>query len=181
MKYSFIRRVDAELMKATAQAWQQQIEADPENTAQPYYEACLPYCDRIVQGSIPTGDGEVCVAAVKADDDSHASALLVLAHPATKRDGRPLRMLNLYIQPSLNLADREPNIAALAWIAANAVVGALELTYQDMPAGSLKIHTAFPLDHEFMTAITTVLFSNEKLSDSYSVTSHGVWLIVNKK
>jgi len=89
-------------------------------------------------------------------------------------------MLNLYVQPDLNLADSAPNYAALAWLASTAMVGCLNLTYEALPARQLKLYTAFPLDKEFMSALGTAIFINDELKQHYSVESHGNWLVVVK-
>lgn len=89
-------------------------------------------------------------------------------------------MLEIYVQPDLNLADQEPKYAELGWIAATAIIGCLGLTYDKYPADQLKLHTQVPLDNEFMASITTVLFGVDGLLDMFTVSHQGSWIKVTK-
>lgn len=174
MKYEFVSKVDQHLFDKTVGAWQSQLEANSENVSESHYSAALEFCARIVGGQ-SGGDGRVC--AVKTDDVQYASALVVVTHAKNRNE---VRMLNLYVQPDLNLADTTPNYAALAWIAASVMVGCLDLTYEALPARQLKLYTAFPLDREFMSALGAAIFINDELKKHYSVDSQGNWLVVAK-
>lgn len=87
----------------------------------------------------------------------------------------------MYVQPDLNLADSGPNYAALAWIAAESVIGCLDLTYDQYPAEQLKIHTAFPLNNEFMAALAAAIFTTDGVAEHYGVSTQGNFLVVSKK
>src|SRR5687767_5014202 len=140
MKFKFVSEMGMDLFDATNAAWRAEVAGDPDNTTESYYDAALSYCQGVVQKKIPIGDGAVCVGAVCPSDGLSASALLVMSHVPQRGH---LKGLNLYVKPSLNLANREPCAAELAWIAATAIAGALELTYDKFPASALKIFTAF--------------------------------------
>ncbi|WP_312237043.1 hypothetical protein [Stenotrophomonas sp.] len=178
MKYKFVDHVQPALFDVTKGAWLSQINSNQENVSATYYTAGLEYTERTVHGDVNMGDGGGCLCAVVEEGVEYASALLVVSHAKAKSE---IRMLDVYVQPDLNLADSEPNYAALAWIAATAIVGCLGLTYGVFPSRQLKIHTAFPLDAQFMTAVATAIFSVDKYSEHYDVKSHGNWLMVSKK
>lgn len=178
MNFTFVPHISGELFERTRVEWLRQLESNSENTSATYYEAGLDFCKRSIDGKTLTGDGGGCVCAVKEDDQDYAAALVVLSHAKAKQD---LRMLDVYVQPKLNLANEEPKYAELAWLAATMIVGCLELTFKKFPSRQLKFHTAVPLDQRFMTAVTTAVFSNEKVAEHYEVSSAGVWLVVTKK
>lgn len=178
MKYNFVPNVSTELFDVTKGAWLAQIDCNSENVSATSYNAALEYTERTAHGQVNMGDGGGCLCAVVEEGAEYASALLVVSHAKARSE---TRMLDVYVQPNLNLADSEPNYAALAWIAACAIVGCLGLTYDVFPSKQLKIHTAFPLDAQFMIAITTAIFSVDKYSSHYDVKSHGNWLMVTKK
>lgn len=175
MSYKFIDKVDSHLFDTTAGAWKHQLEANAENVSEAYYAAGLEFCGRIVRGEIDNGAG--CVCAVVLEGADYASALVVVNHAKVRNE---VRMLELYVQPELNLADTDPDYPALAWIAATAMIGCLELTYDKFPAKQLKLHTAFPLDKPFMSAIGAAIFSYGEHKKHYNVTNQGNWLVVEK-
>ena len=176
MTFKFVSDVDKSLFDLTRGAWLAQLEANPENTSATYYGAGLDFCERTIGGLTLTGDGGGCVCAVIEGEAEYAAALVIVSHAKAKRD---LRMLDIYIQPVLNLADQEPKYAELAWIAATAIVGCLELTYEEYPSRQLKLHTAVPLDATFMSAVTTAVFGH--LAEHYEVSSAGTWIVVTKR
>ena len=91
-------------------------------------------------------------------------------------------MLDVTVQPRLNLADTEPNIGELAWIAAELITGCLGLTYKEFPSKELRIYTSFPLDSGFLTAVTTAMMRDKEFSNLFTVSTHGgSWLVVSKK
>jgi len=176
MKFSFVERVDTPLFEATRGAWAHQIESNSDNVSESYYAAALDFCGRVI-ADCDKDPRSGCVSAVQEDGCPYAAALIIVTHAKHKSE---VRMLDVYVQPDLNLADSGPNYAALAWIAATAVVGCLELTYETYPADQLKLHTAFPLDREFMASLTTAIFGVEELQDHYQVSNAGNWLVVAK-
>ncbi|WP_188238692.1 hypothetical protein [Stenotrophomonas maltophilia] len=180
MKYKFVDNVTPAMFDVTKGAWLAQMEANAENVSEPYYNAALEYTERTAHGQLKMTDAGGCLCAVVEEGSEFASALLIVTHAKPKSE---VRMMNVYVQPSLNLANVEkPDYAALAWIAATAIVGCLQLTYDRFPAKQLKIHTAIPLDAEFMSnVITTILLGMDSLSNLYDVSSHGNWLMVTKK
>lgn len=177
MKYQFVEQVEAVLFGATKGAWLSQLDSNAGNVSEPYYAAALEYCGRTVAGTVEASDPS-CLCAIVPEGTEYASALVVVSH-ARARD--EVRMLDLYVQPDLNLADSGPNYAALAWIAATAIVGCLNLTYEKFPATQLKLHAAFPLNKEFLTAIATAVFASPGVAEHYDVSGQGNWLLVVKK
>lgn len=180
MKFVFEAPIQIAQFDVTEQAWKQQVAENPGNSSDTYYNAALNYCRGVVDHSKTNGDGDVCVCSVVQEEQAHASALMVVSHAFAKTMNPHLKMLSLYVQPSLNLADREPNAPVLALIAACCIIGALELTYDTYPAEVLKIHTAFPLDAAFMTAVTTAILAGSELLKGVTVVSQGAWIVVTK-
>lgn len=179
MNFTFVPKVDAALFNTTKGAWTQQIQDNPESVSQAYYEARLDYLERAVDGKTHTADGGGGVCAVIEDGGDVAAALITVAHAPGKSS---LKMLDVTVQPRLNLADSEPNIPELAWIAAELITGCLDLTYREYPSKELKIYTTFPLDKKFMTAVTTAMMRNAEFSKLFDVSTHGgSWLVVTKK
>jgi len=179
MKYQFVDHVTAELFDVTKGAWLAQIEANSENVSSTYYNAALEYTERTAHGKLKMTDAGGCLCAVVEEGSEFAAALLVVGHAKAKSE---VRMLDVYVQPSLNLADApQPDYASLAWIAATAIVGCLQLTYDRFPSRQLKIHTAIPLDAQFMSGVATAILGVDSLSGLYDVSSHGTWLMVVKK
>lgn len=178
VKFSFVPKVDAALLNVTKGAWTQQVKDHPESASESYYEARLDHLERSVDGKTLTADGGGCVCAVVEDGNEHASALITVSHAPGKSF---LKMLEVTVEPKLNLADREPNVSELAWIAAELIVGCLGLTYEDFPSRELRIYTTFPLDHDFLTAVMTAMFKDSELASAFEVRAQGRWLVVSKK
>ena len=179
MNFRFVANVDATLFSTTKGAWTQQIKDHAENVSETYYEARLDHLDKSVQGQTLTADGGGCVCAVIEDGEDFAAALITVSHAPGKSF---LKMLDVTVQPRLNLADAEPNIGELAWIAAELITGCLGLTYREFPSKELRIYTSFPLDSEFLTAVTTAMMRDKEFSSLFTVSTHGGgWLVVSKK
>lgn len=181
MDFAFVESVDQHLFDRTRGAWDAQLKANPENTSEPLYAANLAYVERVIKGEVLTADGGGCVCAVMENGNEFASALIVVSHAKAKSDNPHLKMLNLYVQPDLNLADSEPNYVELAWIASTAIIGCIGLTYEAYPSKELKIYSAFPLDREFLTRLSTAMMTDRNLSENFEVSMHGNWLVVSKK
>lgn len=179
MKFSFVANVDDALFNTTKGAWTQQVKDNPESVSESYYDSRLAYLERCVAGDTMTADGGGCVCAVVEDGQDAAAALITVTHARNKSF---LKMLDVTVQPRLNLADAEPNVAELAWIAAELITGCLSLTYREFPSKELKIHTSIPLDKEFLTAVTTAMLRDQEFSKLFTVSTHGGgWLVVSKK
>lgn len=178
VKFNFVNHIKPDLFHVTKGAWLAQLDSNAENVSATYYSAALDFCERAVNGNVPMGDGGGCVCAVIEEGTGFASALLIVSHAKARSE---TRMLDVYVQPDLNLADAVPNYAALAWIAATAVIGCLGLTYETYPSKQLKVHTAFPLDQQFLSAVATAIFSQAAVSEHYEVKIQGTWLVVSKK
>ena len=178
MLFQFIADVDADLFNRTKGAWGQQISDNPESSSVAYYESRLAYLERCVKGEVAVAEGAMKVCAVVQDGTDYAAALVTAIHAKGRAS---LRMLDVTVQPRLDLADREPNNAELAWIAAELITGCLGLTYEDFPSKELKIRTQFPLDHDFLTSISTVMMRDSEFSRQFEVKGHGMWLVVTKK
>lgn len=181
MKFKFVSPVDAKLFGCTKQVWQGQLDANPENTSSSYYSATLDFLDRCVNGNAMCADGGGCVCAVVEDGNEFASALIVVTHARTVQASSFLTMMQMVVQPDLDLADREPSTGELAWLTAEAVVGCLGLTYEQYPCNQLKIRAAFPLDREFLTSIETLMIGKKGFTENFEVSAHGSWLVVTKK
>jgi len=181
MKFGFVSPVDKALFDRTHGAWSQQLAENPANTSSTYYGAGLDYCRRVVSGEKVFADGGGCLCAVVEEGRDTATALLIVSHAKAQSDEPFLKMLDVYVQPNLNLANAEPNYPELAWIAATAIVGCLGLTYKDFPSRQLKVHTAFPLDRDFMVSLMAVFFTQKDWAENYEVNMHGSWLVLDKK
>lgn len=175
-KYKFVDKVEDTLFHATEAVWRDQITRDPENTSSSFYDSCLEHCSGAVSEKI-FSDGRGCLSAVEVDGDEYASALIVMAYAKNKDS---LRMLNVYVRPDLNAANRDPNIPALAWIAATAILGCLGMTYKEYPCSELKLLAHWPLDAEFLTAITTALQGDPEFQKLFTVQFHGSWIVLTK-
>lgn len=179
MKFSFVAKVDSALFNTTKGAWTQQVKDHPESVSETYYEARLDHLGKTVDGQTLTSDGGGCVCAVIEDGEDFAAALITVSHASSRSF---LKMLDVTVQPRLNLADTEPNIGELAWIAAELITGCLGLTYKEFPSKELRIYTSFPLDNEFLTAVTTAMMRDKEFSNLFTVSTHGgSWLVVSKK
>ena len=171
MDYHFVDNVSEQLLSATADAWRAQIDANPENTNRAYYEARLAH---FVKGR---ESGVSALAGVVYDDEGFASALINVTYAKNSH----LKMLDVTVRPDLNVADQEPNIPALAWIAATAITGCLNMTYRQFPCNELKVYASWPLDKEFLTAVTTAMAGDENFGSLFAVSSHGNWIVLTKK
>lgn len=178
MPFTFVEKVDLELLQRTRGAWMAQLDSNPENTSATYYEAGLEFCERTVKEETAKQFGGGCVCAVVEDGSEYASGLFQVSHAKAKSE---VRMLEVYVQPDLNLADAEPSYERLGWIAATAIVGLMDLTYGTYPAQQIKLHTAFPLDKPFMIAVTTAIFGKGDLGQDFEVKSQGNWIVVSKR
>lgn len=181
MNFQFVPDIDQQLFDVTRGAWQSQLSENPENTSEAYYTAGLTFLQTVIGGGAFGADNKGCVCAVVEDGNSFAAALIVVSHAKAKTTDAYLKMLDVYVQPTLNLADAGPNYAELAWIASTAIIGGLGLTYETFPSKQLKIHTVFPLDKGFFIAITTAMMQQREFAANYDVSYHANWLVVNKK
>lgn len=176
LPYSFNGNAGKDLFDATALAWRNEIALNPANLSSSYYEGRLKQCEQAVNGQgFADGGGALC--AVVKDGSDHADAFIVV----TYANGQHLKMLDVTVRPSLDAADREPNVGDLAWIAATAIIGCLGMTYHQYPCPELKVRASWPLDKEFLTAITTALLADEQFAAIYDVNTHGNWIVVKKK
>lgn len=172
MKFQFVKGVDTQLMTASADVWRAQIAANPASTSEAYYESNLAFFANTAQGQVLTADAGGCLCGVIEEGNEHCSAFIVVSHAKVKKD---LRIINMVVEPSLNLADEKPDYRKLALIAATAIVECLNLTFFDYPSDSLKLFATFPLDKSFMEGVATLA-----LSADFTVTSQGNWLSVSK-
>ena len=175
MNFEFIKAVDAEFFQRTKAAWLEQILANQDSANATHYDARLAHLEKTVTGDMLTSDGGGCVCAVVENGNDYASALVVISHAKDHF----LKMMDITVQPTLDLAETEPNIHELAWIAATAITGSLTLTYTEYPSRELRIYTTFPLDSDFLASVATALFRNE--IPHFGVTKRGNWLVVSKK
>lgn len=181
MNFNFESPVGSELFERTRTEWNAQLLANSGNTSDTYYNAGLEFLARTVDGKTLTADGGGCVCAIIENGNDYASALIIVSHARSKTPGAFLKMLHVYVQPNLNLADTDPSTAELAWITATAITGCLDLTYTDFPSKELKIHAAFPLNKEFLASVTTLMLGQKDFSNNFEVNIHGAWLVVTKR
>lgn len=181
MSFKFIAGVDAGLFGSTRGEWESQLAANPGNVSKPYYDASLDFLSRFMSGLVASADGGMGVCGVVEDGNPHASALIVVSHARPNSNKSFLKMLDMYVQPNLNLANAGPNYAQLAWISATAILGCLRMTDHEYPSKQLKIHAQFPLDKEFLTAVQTAMLSDPELSELFDVEMHPNWLVITKK
>lgn len=175
-QYVFNEKVDQQLLDATARAWEGEIAANPTNLSSSYYESRLTQAKQALDGhGFADGGGTLC--AVVKDGSDHAAALIVV----TYANGQHLKMLDVTVRPALDAADQTPNIADLAWIAATAIVGCLDLTYRTYPCPELKVRASWPLDKEFVTGVTTVMAGIEEFAALFEVKVHGNWIVLTKR
>jgi hypothetical protein len=175
MTYSFNSKVDEDLFQRTSEQWRALIDADPENMSSTYYDAILQHCRSAISGKT-FGNGKGALCAVVAKGSTIASAFVIV----TSIPNKQLRMLDVTVAPDLNAANREPERSELAWIAATAIVGCLEMTYAEFPCRELKLHAGWPLDRDFLTAITTAMKGNSNFGSLFEVSSHGNWILLTK-
>jgi len=173
-KFTF-REVDNACLDLTHEAWMSFIQSNEENVSSRTYEAFLASSRKSIPGNAPQGDSPTALYGVFSDGAAVASALVTLVHARPKSQNPWLKLMDVYVEPSLDVAQAEPNVGQLAWIAATAVTGALALTYDVMGAKELKIWANVPMTKEFVTAVSTALFDG-----AFVVGSHGNWLIVTR-
>lgn len=176
LPYRFEGTAKKDLFDATAQAWRGEIALNATNLSSSYYEGRLKQCEQALNGEgFADGGGKLC--AVIKDGSDHADAFIVV----TYANGQHLKMLDVTVRPSLDAADQEPNVFELAWIAATAIIGCLGMTYREFPCPELKVRASWPLDKEFLTAVTAALVADEQFAAIYDVNTHGNWIVVKKK
>jgi len=177
---NFVEDVDLERFEKIKAEWAAIIEANPGNVSEAHYSNGLEYCEKTVNKQVTySGSDGGCVCAVIKGGETFA--LVVITHAKKLSTSPNLKMLDMYVRPDLNLADRDPDYGVLAWVAGVAIVGCLELTYSKYLSEELKILTAFPLDSEFLTAVTAATFGRGDYAELYTVSSHANWLVVKKK
>lgn len=160
--------------EATATQWHQEINANSTNTSHSYYDSRLTQCRSALRGEgFADGGGTLC--AVVVDGATVADAFIVVAYVRNVH----LRMLDVTVRPTLDAADKAPDIYALAWIAATAIVGCLDMITNEFPCTELKIHAGLPLDKQLLTAIGTALVGEPTFA-GYTISSQGNWLVVHK-
>ncbi|MET3652461.1 hypothetical protein [Dyella japonica] len=171
------RQVDANCLNATEAHWLQYADNNPENVNRPFYDGCFSACKAHLAGN-QAGDSKTALYGVFDDINGvkTAVALVNLVHARPQSASPWLKMVSVYVEPMLDVANNEPDIKRLAWIAAVTIVGAFELTFRVMPARELKIWANVPMTKEFLTAVSTALFD-----DAFELSTHGNWIVVRKR
>lgn len=177
MKYEFNEAVDQPLLDATDAEWRAQVSADPGNNSAPFYDARLAHFQATANGTNFGTDGKGRLCAVREEGQAAAVALIVVSYV----QARHLKMLDVTVCPNLNAANRDPDLPALAWISATAIIGCLRLTYATYPCDELKVYANWPLDKEFLSAITTAMVRDPQFGSMFAVSSHGNWVVLTKK
>jgi len=191
MSYEF-RLLNAEMLATTKTAWQKQLAAAPELGSWTAYEVWFDFFERDIVGTdghmnggpIARGDFKGGIYGVFQGDSLVA---LALANVSRNSGGeRALKVMDLQICPELDFGsvsaadendDVEDIIVKLSWVAATAITGALELSYEPPHCRKIKIYGDVPLTREFLTAIATALSTDAK----FHVKSEGRWMVVEKK
>ncbi|MGY6517389.1 MAG: hypothetical protein ACXIUZ_01615 [Lysobacteraceae bacterium] len=164
------KAVTQQAFEQTCTEWLRQWEGGENLGSWESWQVWLDFFARDIQGteqasksgSIVRADGGGGIYGVfsKTDGDV-AHALLSLGR--TNGRTRALKMMDITVAPRHDLAcvpeDRptSPTLVALGWIAATAIVGALELSYGELPAEKIKIGHGVPLTNAFLTSIATAL------------------------
>lgn len=167
------RLVSDECFAQTRTVWMEYAEANADKVSALTYEGFLHSCQ--AHRSSQEGDGKNALYGVFEQGNDAAAALVNVTHARPKSNSPWLKVLAIYVEPHLDVANAEPNIEKLAWIAATAVTGAIGLTYDEMPADEVKIWANVPMTKEFLGAVSTALFGTK-----FGVSSHGNWLVVTK-
>jgi hypothetical protein len=177
--YEF-EKVDVTRLNATKTAWMKFAADHSSVVSVSFYEGCFATCHGHIEVTISIGENASAIYGVfvRDGDKTIAAALVSVMHARPKGPDAWLKVLSVYVEPSLNVADQEPDLNKLAWIAATAILGALDLTYEAMPSNELKVWANVPMTKTFLTSVSTVLFKDAH--DKFDVSSHGNWLVVKK-
>jgi hypothetical protein len=175
LPYEF-KQISADELEVAKTEWMHYVEEHIEDVSLSFYEGCFASCGLHVDGN-GAGDGRTAIYGVVPHDGGTPYALVSLAYARPQSPDAWLKVLSIYVEPSLNVAVEEPDISKLAWIAATAIVGSIGLTYNEMPAKELKVWANVPMTKEFLTAVSTAT----RLTDNFDISSHGNWLVIRKR
>lgn len=176
MKLTF-QEVDTDCLAKTKLEWDGQVASNPSSASGGTYSAQFAYWTRLIDGSAPRGDSPGAIYGVFRDGaHPKACALMNLIYAQAKSPKARLKLLELFVEPNLNLSDAEPEWQELAWIAATVVVGAIDLTFNTYKCKQLKIWANIPMTQNFLAGVTTLLLPSEH----FKVSVHGNWMVVNR-
>lgn len=182
MDFNFTSQITQAQYTDIKRDWLAKLEANQGNVSTSFYLARLEYCEHIVNGVGHQGNSRLCAVI---DENGQAAAMLVATHGKAGTKDAMLKMMELSVQPELNLEsstmqEKELN-EILATISAEAIIGCLGMTYDEFPANELKIYTDLPLSVEFLSKVLSILAEEPVFAQSFTLYGHGKWLVVKKK
>jgi len=143
LNYEFME-ITEDLLNGTREEWLDQIsaiESNGESILVSAYEQTLDWAEKNLN---TRNTKDVCTYTLKRTDDIHACAILELSHARKETDTPWLKLLNIRMEPQLDIDQRE-QITTEGLFEAYKVLGAsivnsLELTFTRMKSKQLKIY-----------------------------------------
>lgn len=170
MSFDF-RKIDNKILTATAQIWEQQIDASDSDILPIHYFKTLEWARRHANGEV---DPDCYVYALTDKGKDNARAILDISHARPKSNEPWLKVLSITVEPRLDAANNPPS-SELGDIASHSLVESLGLTFQ-YPSKQLKVYGNSPLTRDFLEGIAVSM----KQIPGLTVTVHGPWLVIDK-
>lgn len=166
-------KIDEKILADTITEWRKQIADSSGDLLATRYERILDWAQKHVDGN--RDENTYVYALVHNNSPNVACALLDLSHAQPRSNAPWLKVLDITVEPRLDVNDT-PDIATLSAIAAAAIVETLELTFKEHPSTQLKVYGDSPLTKDFLEGIAGAMAPKLNIS----VSGHRKWLVIDK-
>ncbi|MDX5332510.1 MAG: hypothetical protein LPK58_00475 [Gammaproteobacteria bacterium] len=173
-----LKQIDAKTLEGTVARWNAQLAELADKIPSSRYTRILDWARRFVDGD---GDPNTYVYALcPCGASCEAHALLEISHALPNTDAAWLKVLQIHIEPRLDVSKEETighaAMRELARVASFALTEALGLTFDAHPSSSLKVYGATPLTLDFLEGIAAMLPDENGMN----VAKKGNWLVIEK-
>jgi hypothetical protein len=181
-RYS-LQRIDSQLVRSTHTAWSDQLTrlSSPEDyVLVSHYERILLWIQNFTDG-LNVSKGENWYGLVDVQQ-GYPVALLELIHARPESDAPWLKLLNLYVEPRLDVEKRElgdsSTISEAAEVVVASITEALILTFEDLPSAQLKIYGRTEQMKGFFEGLVATF---DDPVPGIKVKLEGRWLVFDKR
>jgi hypothetical protein len=170
-----------QLLESTRAAWNQQVASVGDYDESVYageYDLILSWVSEVLNDD--GGEHKYSHAyGLVPDDGDHAKAILKLTHARPHSNEPWLKVLNIYLEPKIDVRDRqeisEEQIRNAERCLSRSITESLRLTHDDLPAESLKIYGRGEKMQAYLDRIIANLPEGDDTPDVESK-RYGAWL-----